>query len=78
MHHIGDPAHRMQMLHEFHRVTRDTVILSLWVDGNYKAWRRQKLEAKRAKRAVRNPVTRTVLYYQRRKWKSEFAQAGFL
>ncbi|AIZ33906.1 class I SAM-dependent methyltransferase [Pseudomonas parafulva] len=47
LHHIGDPAHRKQILSEFQRVSRDSVILSLWVDGNFKAWRRQKLEARR-------------------------------
>lgn len=47
MHHIGESANRVAMLKEFRRVTRDTVVLSLWVDGNYKAWRRCKLEEKR-------------------------------
>jgi ubiquinone/menaquinone biosynthesis C-methylase UbiE len=47
MHHIGESANRIAMLKEFRRVTRDTVVLSLWVDGNYKAWRRRKLEQKR-------------------------------
>jgi ubiquinone/menaquinone biosynthesis C-methylase UbiE len=76
IHHIGDPAHRAQMLREFHRVTRDTVIISLWVDGNYKAWRRQKLEAKRIARGKESG-------YQNRfvlpaaKVEAEFAQAGF-
>lgn len=47
-HHIGDPAHRMKILSEFQRVSRDSVIVSLWVDGNFKAWRRRKLEARRS------------------------------
>lgn len=47
MHHIGESANRVAMLKEFRRVTRDTVVLSLWVDGNYKAWRRRKLERAR-------------------------------
>lgn len=76
IHHVGDPAHRAKMLREFHRVTRDTVIISLWVDGNYKAWRRQKLDAKRAARGKK-------MGYQNRfvlpvaQVESEFAQAGF-
>ncbi len=76
IHHVGDPAHRARMLREFHRVTRDSVIISLWVDGNYKAWRRQKLEARRAER-------RKQTGYQNRfvlpvaQVESEFAQAGF-
>lgn len=47
LHHVGESAHRMTMLRQFHRVTRDTVILSLWVDGNFKAWRRRRLERTR-------------------------------
>lgn len=47
MHHIGESTNRVALLKEFRRVTRDTIVLSLWVDGNYKAWRRRKLEEKR-------------------------------
>ena len=46
-HHIGEAPHRMKILKEFQRVSRDSVIISLWVDGNFKAWRRKKLEARR-------------------------------
>lgn len=46
-HHIGEAAHRKTILSEFQRVSRDSVIVSLWVDGNIKAWRRKKLEASR-------------------------------
>lgn len=49
MHHIGESEHRQQMLREMHRVSRDTLILSMWVDGNLKAWRRRKLEERRAR-----------------------------
>jgi ubiquinone/menaquinone biosynthesis C-methylase UbiE len=37
LHHIEQPEHRLTILREFHRVSRDTVILSLWVDGNQRA-----------------------------------------
>nr|WP_314617868.1 methyltransferase domain-containing protein [uncultured Pseudomonas sp.] len=50
-HHIGEAAHRKTILSEFQRVSRDSVILSLWVDGNFKAWRRKKLEQRRSGRA---------------------------
>lgn len=46
-HHIGEAAHRKVILSEFQRVSRDSVIISLWVDGNIKAWRRKRLEARR-------------------------------
>lgn len=48
LHHIGDASHRMTLLREFHRVSRDSVIVSLWVDGNFKAWKRKRLERQRA------------------------------
>lgn len=50
LHHVQKSEHRLEILRELHRVTRDSVIVSLWVDGNYKAWRRQRLEQKRAAR----------------------------
>lgn len=49
-HHIGEASHRQKILSEFQRVSRDSVILSLWVDGNFKAWRRKALERKRSTR----------------------------
>ncbi|KMN09101.1 methyltransferase domain-containing protein [Pseudomonas helleri] len=51
LHHIGDATHRMALLKEFHRVSRDSVIVSLWVDGNVKAWRRKRLERLRVEDA---------------------------
>ncbi|MBJ9976816.1 class I SAM-dependent methyltransferase [Pseudomonas sp. S75] len=76
LHHIGDSAHRKQILSEFQRVSRDSVILSLWVDGNFKAWRRHKLEDRR--RAKAKPDS-----YQNRfvlpaaTVEEEFVSAGF-
>ena len=39
-HHIGEREDRMKILREFHRVTSKTMLVSLWVDGNYKARKR--------------------------------------
>ncbi len=75
LHHIGDPAHRLSMLKEFHRVTRDSVILSLWVDGNYQAWKRHRLEARRERthrKAYQNRFVLPASQVER-----EFAEAGF-
>ena len=72
MHHIGQSEHRIAMLKEFHRVTRDTVILSLWVDGNLKALQRKKLEAKRHKAGEQNRFVIPAKQIER-----EFAQTGF-
>jgi len=43
LHHVEQVHHRLDMLREFHRVASNSVIVSLWVDGNYKAWRRHRL-----------------------------------
>ncbi len=75
MHHIGGSNHRRAMLHEFHRVTRDTVILSLWVDGNYKAWKRARLEQKRDLRENRSTQNRFAL--PATQVEEEFRGAGF-
>ena len=75
-HHIGEAAHRKKILSEFQRVSRDSVILSLWVDGNFKAWRRRKLEQRRSTKAEQN-------HYQNRfvlpadTVEEEFRAAGF-
>lgn len=37
-----DGCRRLRMLREFHRVTRDTVIVALSVGGNFQAWRQQR------------------------------------
>lgn len=75
LHHIGAPEHRHAMLREFHRVTRDSVIVSLWVDGNYMAWKRKRLEAKRARRASGGYQNRFVL--PAALVETEFREAGF-
>lgn len=72
LHHVAEPAHRLAMLREFHRVTRDTVILSLWVDGNYKAWKRKRLERRRPAKENKNRFV-----VARSSIEAEFGQAGF-
>lgn len=72
LHHIPESSHRVAMLREFHRVTRDSVCVSLWVDGNFKAYRRTRIEARRPQgdHHSRHIVKRACV-------ESEFAQAGF-
>lgn len=75
-HHIGEASHRKVILKEFQRVTRDSVIVSLWVDGNFKAWRRKKLERRRsAEVAQDNYQNRFVLPAET--VDAEFEAAGF-
>jgi ubiquinone/menaquinone biosynthesis C-methylase UbiE len=76
LHHIEKSEHRLAMLREFHRVSRDTVILSLWVDGNYKAWKRKRLEKKRATRG-RSSQNQNRFVVAREVIEKEFRQAGF-
>jgi SAM-dependent methyltransferase len=52
LHHIGDVQHRLHILRECNRVTRDSLILSLWVDGNFKSWKRKRLERLRSEGAT--------------------------
>ncbi|HAO26419.1 MAG TPA: SAM-dependent methyltransferase, partial [Methylophaga sp.] len=72
LHHIGQSEDRLKLLKEFHRVSKSTVIVSLWVDGNFKAWRRKKLESNRANRDYQNRfvIPKNII-------EKEFTQAGF-
>ena len=76
LHHIGDARHRMALLREFHRVSRDSVIISLWVDGNFKAWKRKRLEHRRGASSVQEGYqNRFVLPVAT--VEDEFKKAGF-
>jgi len=72
LHHVGDPQHRLALLREFQRVTRDSVIISLWVDGNFKAWKRRRSEQKRGQEGYQNRFVLPVATVE-----AEFEQAGF-
>ncbi|MDR3087594.1 MAG: class I SAM-dependent methyltransferase [Azoarcus sp.] len=74
LHHIGSAEHRLAILREFHRVSRDTVILSLWVDGNYKAWKRQRLEKRRP---AEEQATQNRFVVARSSIENEFRLTGF-
>jgi len=73
LHHITRPEDRLAILKEFYRVTRDTVAISLWVDGNYKAFRRRKLEAHRTYKTYQNRIVLERAVVER-----EFVDAGFV
>lgn len=76
IHHIGKPEDRLTMLREFHRVSRDTVILSMWVDGNYKAWKRRRAEKRRHARGTA-PSVQNRFVIPAATIEAEFAQTGF-
>ncbi len=82
LHHVGEPADRLRIYNEFHRVTRDSVCLSLWVDGNIKARRRRKLDEARASGAKPRKRKRSKSFQNRFVQQAdvieqEFAEAGF-
>jgi SAM-dependent methyltransferase len=73
VHRLGEADERLTMLREFHRVTRDSVILSTWVDGNLKAWRQRRGESARQPGASQPPRV-----IPARCLEEEFRQAGFI
>jgi len=81
LHHVGEREDRMRIYREFHRVARDSVCLSLWVDGNYKAWRRLKLEQDRSsgkKPRKRKKEFQNRFIHSRKELEQEFSEAGFV
>ncbi|QCY14343.1 class I SAM-dependent methyltransferase [Pseudomonas sp. MPC6] len=72
LHHIGEAEHRLAILREFERVTRDSVILSVWVDGNFKAWKRKRLEGTRGQVSYQNRFVLPAATVEK-----EFEQVGF-
>jgi len=74
LHHFKDNMYRLAVLREFPRVTRDTLVVSLWVDGNYKALRRKRLALHRA---AQGEVGKNRFLVARKQIEAEFKQAGF-
>jgi ubiquinone/menaquinone biosynthesis C-methylase UbiE len=68
LHHIQDAEHRLQILKELARVCSQTVVVSLWTDGNYKAWRWQ------VRGCARGHANRFLVPH--RVAEAEFAQSG--
>lgn len=72
LHHFADSRDRLRVLRELHRVARDSVTLSLWVDGNLQARRRRRREAGCG---AGHPPNRVIV--PRRVIEAEFAAVGF-
>ena len=72
LHHFADSRDRLRVLRELHRVARDSVTISLWVDGNLQAWRRRRREGKQG---AEHPPSRVIV--PRSVIESEFAAVGF-
>jgi ubiquinone/menaquinone biosynthesis C-methylase UbiE len=72
LHHIAEGEARTKMFREFHRVSRDTVCVSLWVDGNLQALRVRRSQSRR-----RNRQYYTRFLFNRSQIETEFHQSGF-
>ena len=72
LHHLDKEEDRAKMLREFHRVSRDSVCVSLWVDGNIQASHRRR---SRSRHPVRQDQNRFLL--GRSQVEPEFLQSGF-
>jgi SAM-dependent methyltransferase len=71
LHHFGEADGRQRAISELRRVAASNVVVSLWVDGNYKAWRRRRLEERRPERDYANRHI-----FNRATLASEFQAAG--
>ena len=71
IHHMGDENDRLKLLQELKRVTSSTIIISLWVDGNFEAWKRKKKEAKKNYEGYQNRFL-----IPAKKIEDEFEKAG--
>jgi ubiquinone/menaquinone biosynthesis C-methylase UbiE len=72
LHHINREETRAKMFHEFHRVSRDTVCVSMWVDGNLQALRHRRSQSHR-----QTSQYHTRFLFDRSQIESEFRQSGF-
>ena len=72
LHHLGSQQDRKALLDEFHRVTSNSIIISLWVDGNHKSYRRGLLE-----RQERNKAYQNRFVIRREQIEKEFTASGF-
>lgn len=74
LHHIGKREDRVNMLKEFARISSGTVIVSLWVDGNYRGWREQR--RLRRKELESGILEHNRYVIRRQDIEAEFAEAG--
>ena len=71
LHHIGQADDRLDLFREFKRVASRSICISLWVDGNYQAFRRHRLERRRGPGKFQNRFVLPASQVE-----SEFRQAG--
>ena len=69
LHHIERAEDRLAILREFKRVTSSTIIVSLWIDGNYRAMREQRRLPRSGPSRDRYVVSRSII-------ENEFLESG--
>jgi ubiquinone/menaquinone biosynthesis C-methylase UbiE len=69
LHHMEKPEDRLAVLREFKRVSSSTVIVSLWIDGNYQARREQRRLPRSGPSRDRYVISRSVI-------ENEFLESG--
>lgn len=74
MHHIEKSKDRVLMLKEFSRISSDTIVVSLWVDGNYRAHKHLINEAKK-ERLRGKDFPRDRFVFPRQEIERDFASA---
>jgi len=68
-HHIAKREDRLRILREFKRVSSSTIIISLWIDGNYRARRQQRRPVRPGRGSDCHVVARKAI-------EQEFAECG--
>ena len=61
LHHIDRAQDRLAILREFKRVTSSTIIISLWIDGNYRAMLEQRRPVRPGPSRDRYVISQTVI-----------------
>ncbi len=74
MHHIEKSEDRISMLKEFARISSRSIIVSLWVDGNYRAYRHEAHRARKARNRETLQANRFVI--RRQDIEADFSKAG--
>lgn len=75
MHHIDKSEDRIRMLKEFARISSGTIVVSLWVDGNFRAYRHRINEERKVHKRGENRAIDRFLF-KRSEIESDFAAAG--
>jgi SAM-dependent methyltransferase len=64
LHHIQKAADRLAILREFKRVTSSTIIISLWIDGNYRAMLEQRRPVRPGPSRDRYVISRPLIEHE--------------